>query len=223
MPAKVSDSVRARSIIGLAKLVDDDHQYAAVMYAPTANGAIAARPARTSAEDQHDEAEGRHGLRQPETAARSVGGGERHRGQLEHQVGHDRADDAADQLRREVDRDLPGGHAAEEPVGQGDHRVEVPAGHRPEREDQRDQSGAGGQRVLQQLEADVVRRQALGGDARADDDGDQPGRAEELGQRLPGEPGQPHGRFTATASRDREASWSSPADSCASRSGTSRW
>ena len=49
MPAKVSESVRARSIIGLAKLVDDDHQYAAVMYAPTANGASAARPARTSA------------------------------------------------------------------------------------------------------------------------------------------------------------------------------
>ena len=49
MPAKVSDSVRARSIIGLAKLVDEDHQYAAVMYAPTANGASAARPARTSA------------------------------------------------------------------------------------------------------------------------------------------------------------------------------
>src|SRR5215218_7649348 len=49
MPAKVSDRVRARSIVGLAKLVDDDHQYAAVMYAPTANGASAARPARTSA------------------------------------------------------------------------------------------------------------------------------------------------------------------------------
>ena len=31
MPAKVSESVRARPIIGLAKLVDDDHQYAAVM------------------------------------------------------------------------------------------------------------------------------------------------------------------------------------------------
>src|SRR3954469_14392287 len=44
MPAKVSDRVRARSIIGLAKLVDDDHQYAAVMYAPTAKGGRAARP-----------------------------------------------------------------------------------------------------------------------------------------------------------------------------------
>ena len=49
MPAKVSERVRATSIIGLAKLVDDDHQYAPAMYAPTANGAIAARPARTSA------------------------------------------------------------------------------------------------------------------------------------------------------------------------------
>src|SRR4051794_34992210 len=48
IPAKVFDSIRATSIIGLAKLVDDDHQYAAVMYAPTANGATAARPDRTS-------------------------------------------------------------------------------------------------------------------------------------------------------------------------------
>src|SRR5438309_8956025 len=47
MPAKVLDNVRATSIIGLAKLVDDDHQYAAAMYAPTANGASAAFPART--------------------------------------------------------------------------------------------------------------------------------------------------------------------------------
>ena len=31
MPAKVSERVRARSIIGLAKLVDEDHQYAAAM------------------------------------------------------------------------------------------------------------------------------------------------------------------------------------------------
>ena len=31
MPANVSDRVRATSIIGLAKLVEDDHQYAAVM------------------------------------------------------------------------------------------------------------------------------------------------------------------------------------------------
>src|SRR3954453_16258676 len=49
MPAKVSNSVRARSIIGLAKLVDDDHQYAGVMEAQPANGPSAARPARTRA------------------------------------------------------------------------------------------------------------------------------------------------------------------------------
>jgi hypothetical protein len=33
----------------LAKLVEDDHQYAAVMYEPTAKGASAARPPRTRA------------------------------------------------------------------------------------------------------------------------------------------------------------------------------
>ena len=80
------------------------------------------------------------------------------------------------------------------------------AGDRAEGEDQRDQAGAGDQRVLQQLQPGVVRGQPRGGDAGADDDGDQSGGAEELGERLAGQQGQSHGRFTASARREREAS-----------------
>ena len=48
MPAKVSLIVRASVTAGFAKLVEDVNQYAAVMYAPTANGATDARPERTT-------------------------------------------------------------------------------------------------------------------------------------------------------------------------------
>src|ERR1700747_120626 len=48
IPAKVFDSVRARVTAGLAKLVDEVNQYAPVMYAPTANGTVVARPPRTA-------------------------------------------------------------------------------------------------------------------------------------------------------------------------------
>ena len=161
------------------------------MYAPTAKGASAARPARTSAKISTTRPKVATASDSHRPAARAVLAGDRHRGQVEHQVGHDRADGAARELGRQVDRDLPVGHPAEEPVGQGDDRVEVAARHRPEGEDQGDQAGTGGERVLQQLQADVVRREPLGRDAGADDDGDQAGRPEELRQRLPGEEAQP--------------------------------
>ena len=48
MPAKVLLNVRAIVTAGFAKMVDDVNQYAAAMYAPTANGATAARPERTT-------------------------------------------------------------------------------------------------------------------------------------------------------------------------------
>src|SRR5947209_20539559 len=48
IPAKVSESVRARVTAGLAKVVDDVKKYAPVMYAPTANGVAVARPPRTT-------------------------------------------------------------------------------------------------------------------------------------------------------------------------------
>ena len=43
MPAKVSLAVRASVTAGFANDVDDVNQYAAVMYAPTANGTAAER------------------------------------------------------------------------------------------------------------------------------------------------------------------------------------
>ena len=48
MPAKVFENVRAIVTAGLAKLVDDVNQYAAPMYAPTANGAADPRPERAT-------------------------------------------------------------------------------------------------------------------------------------------------------------------------------
>ena len=67
----------------------------------------------------------------------------------------------ADDLRDDVDDarrvfDMPPRIA----VGQGDDRVEVRARDRAEREDQRDERRAGGDRVLEQLQADVVRATA---------------------------------------------------------------
>ena len=74
--------------------------------------------------------------------------------------------------------------AAQGALDQGDHRVEG-CRDRLQRDDQRDQRGAGGQAVLQQLQARPP-RQARGGDARADDRGDQERGADGLGPRRRG-------------------------------------
>ena len=73
------------------------------------------------------------------------------------------------------------------PARQRHDRVEVRARDRHEREDERDEPGAGRDRVLEQLQPDVVRREPLGEDARADDDGDEEARADGLRSRAPGE------------------------------------
>ena len=59
IPAKVSDSVRARVTAGLAKLVDEVKKYAPVMYAPTANGATGVATAAHHAKDDQEQPEGR--------------------------------------------------------------------------------------------------------------------------------------------------------------------
>jgi len=60
--------------------------------------------------------------------------------EVEHQVGEHSAGDAADDLRRGIDRHLAKrkatGVPAEQCVGEGHHRVEVRARHRAEDEDQ---------------------------------------------------------------------------------------
>ena len=103
------------------------------------------------------------------------------RRQVEHQVGDDRADARADDLRDDVDAQRRAVvDPTEEPVGERDDRVEVRARDRAEREDQRDEPGAGRDRVLEQLQPDVARRQPLRGDARADDDRDEEARCRRL-------------------------------------------
>ena len=110
----------------------------------------------------------------------------------EHEVGQHRAGHRPGQLGHRVPADLaPGepvpGTPSQEPVRQGDDRVEVRPRHRTEQQDQHCQPEDGGRAVLQQLQADIVRRQLLGRDPRADDDRDQQGAAEELGQQAPAE------------------------------------
>ena len=103
------------------------------------------------------------------------------RGEVEHEVRDHRADARAGDLGDDVDAGVAGRSAAEDAVGERDDRVEVGARDRAEGEDQRDEPGAGRDRVLEQLEPDVVGRQALGGDARADDDRDEERGADGLG------------------------------------------
>jgi hypothetical protein len=49
IPANVSENMRPTVIAGLAKPVEEVKKYAAPMYAPTAAGAVRARPVRASA------------------------------------------------------------------------------------------------------------------------------------------------------------------------------
>ena len=75
----------------------------------------------------------------------------------EHRVGGNRADDAAGHLGRDVGEGVAPAQAAEAGVDQRDDRVEVSAGNRPEHEDEREQTGRSRGRVLQKLQAGVVR------------------------------------------------------------------
>ena len=98
----------------------------------------------------------------------------------------------ADHLGGGVGADLAAGQAgagpsAEQPVGGGDDRVEVGAGDRPEQQDEHGQPEHRRGGVLQQLQPDVVGREPLGGDAGADDDGDEQPGAEYLGDQPPSE------------------------------------
>jgi hypothetical protein len=90
----------------------------------------------------------------------------------------------------------------------------VGAGDRTHGEDDRDQGGRRGEGVLQQLQAGVVGAQPLGGDAGADDGGEQEGRAHELGQgtadkvRLLHSPRDGAGMSSPSKSRTRSSIWS---------------
>ena len=89
--------------------------------------------------------------------------------------------DAAGHLGGQIRAGVAPAQPAEGGVDEGDHRVEMRPRDRAEHQDDGVEPGGGGRRVLEQLEPDVARRELLGGDARADDDGGQEGAAEQLG------------------------------------------
>jgi hypothetical protein len=86
--------------------------------------------------------------------------GDLHRLLAEHDVGQQCSTDAPDDLGDGVGGQVGSGQAgtsaaADGPVDGGHGGVEVGAGHRPEQQDQHAEPEHGGQRVLQQLHADV--------------------------------------------------------------------
>ena len=105
--------------------------------------------------------------------------------QVEHGVGDDCADAAADDLRRDV-RGRIDRHARRpsDAVHDRHHRVQMSAGDGTDRQDDRRQRGCGRDRVLEQLDAGVG-RQATGRDARTDDGAHQQRGAERLGTGAP--------------------------------------
>ena len=80
---------------------------------------------------------------------------------------------------------------AESALDQGHDRVER-RGDRLERDDQRDQGGAGGEAVLQQLQAGVAGGEAGRGDPGPDHGRDQERRTEQLGEGAAGQRGEVH-------------------------------
>lgn len=87
-----------------------------------------------------------------------------------------------EQVRGEVaQRESRPGAASEQPICDRHHGVEVRARHGAQHEDQDRQAERGGQAVLQQLEADVIRREALRSDAGTHNDRDEQARSKELG------------------------------------------
>ena len=108
-------------------------------------------------------------------------------GKREHHVGDDRTDAPADRLGDDVQTGVAGADRSEPSGDQRDRRVEVCTRHRPEHEDQSDERACRGGRVLEQLQADVGRRQVAGHDARADHGHDQQPRPDRFGHQTPGE------------------------------------
>ena len=152
------------------------------MYAPTAAGAVDARPVRASEKMTSS----RPSVAM--TSANRCAGLARWwvemliAAEREHGVGDDRAGDAAGDLRGDVGERVAPGQSAEVRVDERDDRVEVPAGDGPEHEDDREQARGGGGGVLEQREAGVVGRELLRGDARADHERGEERGAEELGE-----------------------------------------
>ena len=152
----------------------------------------------------------------------AVFGGDLEHLAVEHDVGQDRAEDAASGLSDGVGGDVagtdPGPDAtAQEPIRRRHHRVEVCPGDRPEQQDQHSQAKHRGGGVLQQLQSDVIRGELLCRNTGPDDHRDQQGGASELGEQSSGQrDGMIHELLVRTASV------SSSSESCCSASATTR-
>ena len=95
-------------------------------------------------------------------------GGDAERPEGEHAVRGERAEHAAGHLGRYVRERVAPAQATKARVGERDDGIEVPARDRSKHQDDRVQPCCSGGGVLQQLEADVARREPLCRDARAD-------------------------------------------------------
>jgi hypothetical protein len=81
-----------------------------------------------------------------------------------HDVRQHGAGNATGDLGRQIGNSGTPRHPTEGGVDEGHHRVEMRSAHRPEHQDDREQSKRRGAGVLGQLKADVVRRQLLSSD-----------------------------------------------------------
>ena len=95
------------------------------------------------------------------------------------------AEAAADDLGDDVEAGVAAADRAVGPIDEGDDRVEVAAGDRPEDQDQPDQRAGRGGGVLEQLQPDIARRQPAGHDPGPDHGDDQQAGAERLGDQAP--------------------------------------
>ncbi|MNY30687.1 hypothetical protein D3C86_1648080 [compost metagenome] len=129
-------------------------------------------------------------------------------------MGRHRAGHGAGALRHAIGQRLARRQAALQPGGQAGHRVQVPARDRSKRNQQRQQTRAGGQRVAEQRQRGIAIGQPFRADAGADHDGDQQGRADPFGHQPAGEGGQGRQRAGRQAAhrgrRDKEGPRSVP-------------
>ena len=110
-----------------------------------------------------------------------------------------RPDQAAGNLRRDVDRHLAPGCSPVARIGHRDDRVHVRAGYRSEGQDERHQRRARRERIREQGYRHVPASERLAHDAGPDDGRDQERGADELGDRAAGQRrSRCDGHFTCT-------------------------
>ena len=123
-------------------------------------------------EDHEEQSRGGHHLTDPLSGAIADGLGDLDRWEFEHEIGHDRPDDAATDLRGDVGGCLVFGPGTEGDIGDGHGRVEVCPRDRAHHEDECGETERGDHGGLEELEPGIARTEPLRGDT-APDDGDQ--------------------------------------------------